>query len=142
MAEYVRTNKHLQHIRWDGKSAGCREHRVLQQREEMLCCFLPAFQESTPLKELRMEWPPIDGPSKLAFENMLLHIQSLRSLNLSCPIGLVDIAVAAAPSGLKKNTTLRELTLEFPRGATTVSPIWPVYATILIFEGYVCVGMW
>jgi hypothetical protein len=34
-----------------------------------------------------------------------------------------DIAVAAVSSGLKKNTTLRELTLEVSQGATTVSPI-------------------
>jgi hypothetical protein len=70
-----------------------------------------------------MKLPRWDGPSNLAFENMLTHTQSLRSLSLICPDGLEDIAVSAVHSGLKKNTTLRELTLEFPRGATAVSPI-------------------
>jgi hypothetical protein len=51
-------------------------------------------------------------------------IWGLRSLSLIYPSGpLEDIAVAAVRSGLKKNTTLRELTLAFPRGATTASPI-------------------
>jgi hypothetical protein len=70
-----------------------------------------------------MKLPRWDGPSNLAFENMLTHTQSLRSLSLICPDGLEDIAVAAVHSGLKKNTTLRELTLQFPRGATAVPPI-------------------
>jgi Ran GTPase-activating protein (RanGAP) involved in mRNA processing and transport len=122
MAKYVRTSKRLQHIRW--KPTGLIDGRALKQREEMLCCFLPALQESTSLKELHMELPRIGGPSNLAFENMLTHTQSLRSLSLNCPDGLLeDWAVAAARSGLKKNTTLRELTLEFSRGTKTVSPI-------------------
>jgi hypothetical protein len=71
-----------------------------------------------------MELPLQGGPSNLAFENMLTHTRSLRSLSLNCPIRpLEDIAVAAASSRLKKNTTLRELTLEVSQGATTVSPI-------------------
>jgi Leucine-rich repeat (LRR) protein len=55
----------------------------------------------------------------------LTNTQSLRSLSLRYPDGLLeDTAVAATRSGLKKNTTLRELTLEFSHGATTtVSPI-------------------
>jgi hypothetical protein len=98
--------------------------RPLQQREEMLCCFLPAIQESTSLKELGMGLPLIGG-SNLAFENMLTHTQSLRSLSLVCADDdlLEDMAMAAARSGLKKNTSLRELTLEFSGGATSVSPI-------------------
>jgi Ran GTPase-activating protein (RanGAP) involved in mRNA processing and transport len=90
----------------------------------MYCWFLPAIQESTSLKELHIKLPPIGGPSSLAFENMLMYTQSLRSLTLIYPVGLQeDIALAAVRSGLKKNITLRELTLEFWRGATTVSPI-------------------
>jgi hypothetical protein len=54
---------------------------------------------------------------------MLTHTQSLRSLTLRCPGGRQeDIALAKTRSGLKKNTTLRELTLEIARSATTVSP--------------------
>jgi hypothetical protein len=108
MAKYVRTSKHLQHIRM----------RILSMiREEILCCFLLAIQESTSLKELHMEFPLIGGQSNLALENMLTHTQSLRSLTLSCPDGLLeDVAVAAARSGLKKNTTLRELTLDLMQG--------------------------
>jgi hypothetical protein len=45
IAKYMRTSKRLQPIHWDGKlNTECRE---LQQREEMLCCFLSALQEST-----------------------------------------------------------------------------------------------
>jgi Ran GTPase-activating protein (RanGAP) involved in mRNA processing and transport len=55
---------------------------------------------------------------------MLTHTQSLRSLSLSCAGGLQeDRTVAAVRSGLKKNTTLRELTLELSHGDTIVSPI-------------------
>jgi Ran GTPase-activating protein (RanGAP) involved in mRNA processing and transport len=55
---------------------------------------------------------------------MLTHTQSLRSLTLSCFAGGLLEDRAAYQSGLKKNTTLRELTLEFPQGTTTnVSPI-------------------
>jgi hypothetical protein len=92
MAKYVRTSKRLQRIRW-GRYA-----RTHEEREEMFCCFLPAFQESTSLKKLDMELPTIGGPSNLALENMLTHTQSLRSLSLICPAGLPGegIAVAAA----------------------------------------------
>jgi hypothetical protein len=54
---------------------------------------------------------------------MLAHTQSLQSLSLICPIGLEEKAVAAVRSGLENNTSLRELTLRFPLGATVVSPI-------------------
>jgi hypothetical protein len=71
-----------------------------------------------------MELPPIGGPSNLAFENMLAHTQSLRSLRVKFPVGpLEDMAVAAAVSGLRKKTTLRELKLEFAPGTKTISPI-------------------
>jgi hypothetical protein len=116
MAKYIRTSKCLQRIRWDGEWGA--EHRDLRHREEILCCFLSALQESTSLKELHMELPPFRGSSNLAFENMLTHTQSLRSLTLIYRVSqLFDTAVAAARavrSGLTKNTTLRELTLEFP----------------------------
>jgi Ran GTPase-activating protein (RanGAP) involved in mRNA processing and transport len=121
MAKYVCTGKCLQRIRcdvdWDEDDDNC---------EEMFCTFLPAFQESTSLKELQIDLLLIGGPSKLAFENMLTHTQSLRSLTLICPVGVAgkDIALAAARSGLKKNTTLRELTLDVSRGATILSPIF------------------
>jgi hypothetical protein len=70
-----------------------------------------------------MELPHRGGPSNLAFENMVTHTQTLRSLSISCPNGILeDWAVAAALSGLKKNITLLELTLEVSRGMT-VSPI-------------------
>jgi hypothetical protein len=119
MAKYIRTNMRLQRIRWDEERDG--EHSC----EEMLCCFLPAIQESMSLKELHMELPFVGGSSNQALEHMLTHTQSLRSLTLISPRGLVveEIAMAAARSGLKKKTTLRELTLEFPLDATTVSPI-------------------
>jgi hypothetical protein len=60
---------------------------------------------------------------------MLTYTQSLQSLTLSCSDGpykdapLEDIAVAAVSSGLKKNSTLRELTLKFAREATNTSTI-------------------
>jgi hypothetical protein len=53
---------------------------------------------------------------------MLTHTQSLRSLTLICSVGVLPVEgrfVAAARSGLKNNTTLRELTLEFLWGVTT-----------------------
>jgi Ran GTPase-activating protein (RanGAP) involved in mRNA processing and transport len=117
MAKYVRTSKRLQHIRL--KPSWRIDDRSLKQHEEMLCCLLPAVQESTSLKELHMVLPRMGGPSNLALENMLTHTQSLQSLSLICPAGLL----AAAGSGLKQNTTLRELTLECSRGTTTVSSI-------------------
>jgi hypothetical protein len=117
------TSKRLQRIRWNGDLGT--KNRVLQQHQELFCCFLPALQESTSLKELYINFPLFGGPSNLALENLLTHTQSLRSLSLSCPTDQENIAVDAAGSGLKKNTTLRELTLEFSRGAKTqtVSPI-------------------
>jgi hypothetical protein len=97
----------------------------------MFCCFLPAIQESTSLKELQISFPRGVGPSILVLENMLTQTQSVESLSLSYSDGLdedravplEDIAVAAVSSGLKKNTTLRELTLEFAPETTNVSPI-------------------
>jgi Ran GTPase-activating protein (RanGAP) involved in mRNA processing and transport len=126
MAEYVRTSKHLQRIDW--LSFYMMNDPRLQHHEEMFCCFLPALQESTSLKELRISFPREGGLSNLALENMLTHTQSLRSLTLCRPDGLVEdmavaVAVAAASSGLKNNITLRELTLEVPRVATNISPI-------------------
>jgi hypothetical protein len=88
------------------------DNRELEQGEEMWCCFLPALQESTSLQELQ---------NNLALENVLTHTQSSWSLTLTSPDGpLEDWSVAAASSGLKKNTTLREPTLEVSQGATTV----------------------
>jgi hypothetical protein len=122
MAKYVRTSKRLQRINWDLRD-WMRSCQVCQQYEEMLCCFLPAIQESTSLKELHMELPSIGGPSNLAFENMLTHTQNLRSLSLDCPNDIQeDWDVSAAASGLENNTTLRELTVDVSRG-TTISPI-------------------
>jgi Ran GTPase-activating protein (RanGAP) involved in mRNA processing and transport len=125
MAKYVRTSKRLQRIRWNGN--WMTDDRSLQQHEEMLCCFLPTLQECVSLKELDISMPIIDGPSNQALKNMLTHTQSLRSLTLSCyPGGLLDDrAVTAVSSGLKNNTSLRELTLAFSRDETNVhvSPI-------------------
>jgi Ran GTPase-activating protein (RanGAP) involved in mRNA processing and transport len=126
MAKFVRNSKHLQHIKWNEDWDAVINDRELGlcHREEMFSCFLPAIQESTSLKKLHMEWPSRGRPSNLALENMLTHTQSLRSLKLIFPDGeLEDVAMAAVQSGLKKNTTLRELTLEFSRGAATVFPI-------------------
>jgi hypothetical protein len=64
MAKYIRTSKRLQRIHWQ---------KYEMTREEMLCIFLPAIQESTSLKELHMILPPLAGLSSLAFENMLTH---------------------------------------------------------------------
>jgi hypothetical protein len=91
----------------------------------MLCCFLPEFQERTSLEEPQiMNFPRRGGPSNLEFENMLTRTQSLCCLSLIYPVGpLEDIAVAVVRSGLKKNTTLRELMLDFTQDATQVSPI-------------------
>jgi hypothetical protein len=142
MAKYVRTSKRLQRIRWPRNLV--EDHRyLLRHREEIFCCFLPAFQENTSLKELDMELPRGRGPSNQALENMLTHAQSLRSLTLICPVDVdgEDTAVAAARSGLKKNTTLRELTLVSRRGATTFSPILTSLREHPLLRGYVCVGM-
>jgi hypothetical protein len=118
MAEYVRTSKRLQRIHWTGNS-----NRELQHREEMLCYFLHAIQESTSLKELHIVFPVTGGTSNLALENMLTHTQSLRSMSLSCPHASLEGWAAAASSGLKKNTTLRELKLDFSREPTAINPI-------------------
>jgi Ran GTPase-activating protein (RanGAP) involved in mRNA processing and transport len=120
MAKYdVRTSKCLERIYWESEA---------YLREENLFLLL-AFQESTSLKKLHINFPVIWSgvPSNLAFENMLTHTQGLESLILSCRGGYgKDIAEAAVSSGLKNNTTLQELTLvrEHPSDATTLSPIW------------------
>jgi Ran GTPase-activating protein (RanGAP) involved in mRNA processing and transport len=109
IAKYVRTSKRLQRIRWKGAMSP-----QFRNCEEIICGFLHPFQESTSLKELH-----------LAFENMLTHTKSLRSLSLIFPYVLLeDWTIAAASSGLQKNTTLRELTLVFPQGTTTVSSLF------------------
>jgi Leucine-rich repeat (LRR) protein len=118
IAKYVRTSKRLQRIRWNGDSGV--PYRGLRHHEETLCCFLAGIQESTSLKVLDINLPPTGGPSNLALESMLAHTQSLRSLSLIYPYE-EDIDVAAASSGLKKNTTLRELTLEVSEGKTVSS---------------------
>jgi hypothetical protein len=41
VAKYVRTSKHLQRIKWNEEDGG--DDRELRQREEILCCFLPAI---------------------------------------------------------------------------------------------------
>jgi hypothetical protein len=124
MAKYLRTSKHLKRLCLKGQI-----HVDPRRCEEILCCFLPAIQESTSLKELHMELPRIGGLSYLVLENMLTHTQSLRSLTLVYPVDLLeDIDVAAARSGLRKNTTIRELTLELSRGATT--PVPPILASL------------
>jgi hypothetical protein len=82
---YVRTSK--QRICWHDYSMT--DDRELQPCEEMFCCFLPALQESTSLKQLHisMEMPRGGGPSSLALENMIAHTQALRSL--SCVLKLI-----------------------------------------------------
>jgi hypothetical protein len=98
MAKYLRTSKRLQRIYWHGQ---------MRENEEIICCFLLAFQESTSLKMLHINFPVTDGgPSHLALENMLTNTQSLRSLKLCRPYDqLAETAVeAAVASGLKNNT--------------------------------------
>jgi hypothetical protein len=120
MAKYVRTSKYLQRINWVGAY-----QRSLQGEDIIICCLLLAIQESTSLKVLNMELPFPGRPSYLALENMLTYTQTVQSLSLHIPPGHID--VTAISSGLKKNTTLRELTLRFsydnPQGATDVSHI-------------------
>jgi hypothetical protein len=80
-----------------------------------------------------MELPFVGEPSKLAFENMLTHTKSLRSLSLIliCPLGrLDDTALAAARSGLEKNITLRELTLEFSWGGGAMTDVSPIFTSL------------
>jgi hypothetical protein len=84
MAKYVRTSKRLRRIHLPINYT-----QEMQHCEEMVCCFLPAIQESTSLKELHIALPPRSRPSNLALENMLTHTQSLRSLSLSCASGLL-----------------------------------------------------
>jgi hypothetical protein len=120
MAKYVRTSKHLRHIRWLGE---CTD---FQSRQEIFTDFMPALRDSTSLKELEIKFSLLGGPSKLAIEHMLTYSKSLRSLTLICEMHVLeDIVVAAgaaAQSGLKKNITLRELTLEIPRSAFSETP--------------------
>jgi hypothetical protein len=61
---------------------------------------------------------------------------------LSCRDDLVlkDTAVAAASSGLKNNTTLRKLTLEFPPGATNVYPLFTSLRDHPLLQRLFCVG--
>jgi Ran GTPase-activating protein (RanGAP) involved in mRNA processing and transport len=119
MAKYIRTSKRLQRIRWKGA-----RYPQFWNCEETLSCFLHAVQESTSLKELHIDFPSTGGgPSRLALENLLTHTQSLRSMSLSCPDDSLEDWAAVASSGLRKNTSLRELTLEFGGFAST-SPIF------------------
>jgi hypothetical protein len=118
MAKFLRTSKRLQHLGF-----WMTDDRELRHREEILCCFLPALQESTSLRELSTELPPVGGSSNLAFENMLTHTHCLQSLTLHVGDRLEAKAVAAVRSGLKKNTTLRELTLKVLQGAAIISPL-------------------
>jgi hypothetical protein len=120
MAKYMGTSKRLQRIRWPSILAI--DFTLYQKCEEVLCCFLPALQESTSLKELQIVFPLRSGPSNQALENTLTHTQSSRSLTLVYPAERDILAVAAVRSGLKKNTTLRELTLELETRATTTIP--------------------
>jgi hypothetical protein len=43
--------------RWNGDWGG--DDQELRHREEILCCFLPAIQESTSLKDLHINFPLI-----------------------------------------------------------------------------------
>jgi hypothetical protein len=54
MSKYIRTSKHLQHICWHGYFMT--DDQELEQGEEMWRCFLPAFEESTSLKELQINF--------------------------------------------------------------------------------------
>jgi hypothetical protein len=109
MTKYLRTIKHLEHIH-------CYTI-LLQECEETFYCFLLAFQESTSLKELSICFPVIGGLSNLALET-----QSLWSICLRLLDGLLeDIAIAAASSGMKNTTNLRELALEGGEHATALS---------------------
>jgi hypothetical protein len=74
MAKYLRTSERLQRIRWH--VIAYPRVGLLKRHEEMFCCFLPAFQESTSLKELHINFPLTGGLSNLALENMLTHTQS------------------------------------------------------------------
>jgi Ran GTPase-activating protein (RanGAP) involved in mRNA processing and transport len=121
LAKYIRTSKRLERIDWNGEVASGEDEQELRHSEEIICCILPALQETTSLKKLDINFPLYDVSTNLALENMLTHTQSLRSLRL-CISPRLSTSLAAASSGLKKNTTLRELTLKFKRGA--ISPIF------------------
>jgi Ran GTPase-activating protein (RanGAP) involved in mRNA processing and transport len=120
MATYVRTSKRLQRIEWDGSSYT--DDRESEQCQKMLCYFLPAFQESTSLKELQMQLPIIgDGPSNLAFQSMLAHTKSLQALTIIYPDNrFYETDATVFRSGLEMNTSLRELTLTFVQCEETV----------------------
>jgi hypothetical protein len=111
MAKYVRTSQRLQRIRWITETPSEKG----DYESALVCCFLLAFQESTSLKELDVDTYLVDVPSNLALENMLTHTQSLQSLHLRI-YRRQDFA-NATQSGLKNNTTLRELILNFMEGA-------------------------
>jgi Ran GTPase-activating protein (RanGAP) involved in mRNA processing and transport len=119
MAKCFRSNKHLHHIFLLATGS------ISDQKcKEIICCFLPAIQESMSLKKLSINLPLIGESSNLALENMLTHTQSLQSLTLLCPNahgGERD--VAAFRSGLQKNITLRELTLVCRQGGTHVDTL-------------------
>jgi Ran GTPase-activating protein (RanGAP) involved in mRNA processing and transport len=129
MTKYVRTSKHLQRIRWKGKVDHLvgGDYRNVQQREEMICSFLLAIQESTSLKELYMDLPIICRPANLALKNMLTNTESLRSLSLRLPSRHMDLVQSA----LKNNTTLRELTLVFPHDGLNDTPdVTPILTSL------------
>jgi hypothetical protein len=63
MAKYLRTSKRLQRIHLGGELGADYQHR-----EDILCCFLSAFQESTSLKEVCINFRLVGGPSKWALK--------------------------------------------------------------------------
>jgi hypothetical protein len=75
MAKYVRASKHLQRIRCNVDLVAD-HHRLRRQCPKILCCFLPAIQERSSLKELNINFPLIGRPSHLALKNILTHTQS------------------------------------------------------------------
>jgi Leucine-rich repeat (LRR) protein len=112
----VRTSKRLQHIHW--KKVW---YQGLRRCKGMVCWFLLAFQESTSLRELHLDSFSEGGPSNLALESLLTHTQSLQILHLHV-CSLDDLAVVTAVScGLKKNSTLQDLRLDFSQRETPVS---------------------
>jgi hypothetical protein len=121
LAKYIRTSKRLKRFDWNGDVGSGGDEQELRHSEEIICCILHALQETTSLKKLHINFPLNDLSSNLALENMLTHTHSLQSLHL-CISPRLSTSLAAASSGLKKNTTLRELTLKHMRGA--ISPIF------------------
>ena len=81
----------LQHIRWP---ANVRTNdQPLQQREEILCCFLPAFQESKSIEELQITFPLRNGPSNHqpgAREDVNEYPEFTVSESISRPDGLLE----------------------------------------------------